>query len=214
MWTYEEDATIIRMHSQYGKKWSKFMDHLPGRSDNAIKNRYHIISRDNYSDHNQHTNMKRALEQDSNIKVEEDNIPTVPESEEARLDRFLAVREALNREIDAMTLKRKAPRIVSKDGESPLNSVLDSLQLRKEEDDPVLDSLLLLKRGDSICRMSSMIEMELERKDPLLLLKAVADEAHHATQHSHGGLAPLDLGINLDRCPYMGGSRYQRQKNS
>lgn len=50
-WTFEEDAVIKRLHDQLGKKWSKFMDLLPGRSDNAIKNRWHVISRDNYAEH-------------------------------------------------------------------------------------------------------------------------------------------------------------------
>ncbi|KAE8654141.1 Myb-related protein Zm38 [Hibiscus syriacus] len=34
----EEEETIIRLHESLGNKWSKIASHLPGRTDNEIKN--------------------------------------------------------------------------------------------------------------------------------------------------------------------------------
>ena len=45
MWTPEEDEKFLRLVEKYGKRWSKIASHLPGRTDNGVRNRWNRMEK-------------------------------------------------------------------------------------------------------------------------------------------------------------------------
>ncbi|CAN4104871.1 unnamed protein product [Withania somnifera] len=61
-YTNEEDEIILKLHAQIGNKWSAIAAHLPGRSDNEIKNHWHtaLKKRANYAPNSSDESSKKC----------------------------------------------------------------------------------------------------------------------------------------------------------
>lgn len=106
-WTTEENNQIKNLFPKFGTKWSQYLPFLPGRSDNAIKNRYHMISKNNFeycSTARVVVSYKRALtdslslDSDAETNKEESSV----ENNRNNLKKLIAAREELDREILAL----------------------------------------------------------------------------------------------------------------
>ena len=104
-WTMEESAVIRDMFPKHGTKWSQYISSLPGRSDNAIKNRYHLISRNNFEYCKQIHVIVALKRPQSELSAEDlgsDTIEEKSDDKRKRLDILIAARLELDREIEQL----------------------------------------------------------------------------------------------------------------
>lgn len=50
-WTDHEEAILIALHNQHGNRWAKIGTHLPGRSDNDVKNHWYSTIQRKFTKH-------------------------------------------------------------------------------------------------------------------------------------------------------------------
>ncbi|CAD8202870.1 unnamed protein product [Paramecium pentaurelia] len=82
-WTEQEDQEIVKYYNQYGAKWSLVAQHLKGRSENMVKNRFyshiqkHLLGRQNkyqiiykQGNNQQQNGNSQTFERNQNMDVE------------------------------------------------------------------------------------------------------------------------------------------------
>jgi hypothetical protein len=86
-WSEEEDRILIELHEAMGNQWVKLAEYLPGRSDNAIKNRWNSTLQKNLEAIRTGTPRKRrGRPPRGDIPRSADDIPKPPKLEDIASD--------------------------------------------------------------------------------------------------------------------------------
>lgn len=62
-WTDDEEAILIALHQHHGNRWANIAKHLPGRSDNDIKNHWYSTIQRKFQHHGKETLIQAAVQQ-------------------------------------------------------------------------------------------------------------------------------------------------------
>ena len=98
-WTAEENNVIRDMFPEYGTRWSQYMTFLPGRSDHAIKNHYHIIQRNNFESCRRHDTVSRKRSRSETSSEASDEDTDEGKNRQNRLRALQVAQTKLNGEI-------------------------------------------------------------------------------------------------------------------
>jgi hypothetical protein len=85
-WTEQEDQILIELHDRIGNQWVKIAESLPGRSDNAIKNRWNSTLKKRLDEIRTGTPRKRRGRPSRSLVIPRsaDDIPKPPKFDELR----------------------------------------------------------------------------------------------------------------------------------
>ncbi|XP_012087459.2 transcription factor MYB63 [Jatropha curcas] len=121
--TKEEEDTIIKLHQTLGNKWSKIASHLPGRTDNEIKNVW-----------NTHLKKKLTLKDSHTDESKESSITTATSSSSSSSSDSIAMATELD---DHHQWPKKKPRVLydnSKDANKELPTCSNNSKVTKTVD--------------------------------------------------------------------------------
>ena len=126
-WSALEDATIFRLHSSQGSKWSEMVKLLPGRTDNGIKNRFHHLRR-------RFEKRMEYVPDSIELRLLMKQMEEHPSLQSLSPDRFVTRDIAVRILSESIIVKTKRQGYITGDGEykfGPFDQVDDSLGCRR-----------------------------------------------------------------------------------
>lgn len=67
-WTPAEQIKVFELQAQYGNKWAQIAEHLPGRTDNAVKNFFYSAVRRVFTKVNMFLCKQRSIKEFKSIR--------------------------------------------------------------------------------------------------------------------------------------------------